>query len=100
MTFEQLESQVIRWAIERGIYNFHDSTSQLLKAVSEIGELADANLKDDEEAAADAIGDLVVCLINYCYLRNIELIDCLEKAHNQIKDRTGRILPSGAFQKD
>jgi NTP pyrophosphatase (non-canonical NTP hydrolase) len=100
MAFEQLEIQVIGWAADRGIYDTRDATSQLLKAVSEIGELADADLKDDQEAIADAVGDVIVCLINYCYLREVQLTDCLDKAYNQIKDRTGTILPSGVFQKD
>jgi hypothetical protein len=49
-----------------GLYEAGASSerAQLLKALSEIGELADSILKNDREQAKDDIGDILVCVIN------------------------------------
>ena len=73
---------------------------QLAKAQTEMGELFDATLKGDREDAMDAVGDVVVCLINYCALQDFNLVDCLELAYDQIKHRKGTLLPSGVFLKE
>lgn len=65
---EQLEALVVNWAKERKIVPNATPESQILKAVSEMGELADATLKGQDEEMQDAIGDVVVCLINLCAL--------------------------------
>jgi NTP pyrophosphatase (non-canonical NTP hydrolase) len=100
MCFEELEFLVIAWAKERGIFDNPKAYTQLLKAVSEMGELADAEIKNDEAAIQDAVGDVLVCLINYCATRKIGIVDCLESAYNEIKDRKGKMSPSGAFIKE
>ena len=67
-----------------------------------MGELADAEIKGDgpAAAAADAVGDVLVCLINYCTLYGLGITDCLAGAWDEIKDRKGRMVPGGAFVKD
>lgn len=62
--FEQFQQNVQRWATERGIYEHSTALAQALKAVSEIGELCDAVIKNDRDALVDAIGDTAVCLVN------------------------------------
>lgn len=62
--FEQFEQNVQRWATERGIYEHSTARAQALKAVSEVGELCDAVIKNDRDALIDAIGDTAVCLVN------------------------------------
>lgn len=99
-TYAALESEVIRWAEARRIIPNSTPTAQLLKAVSEMGELADATTKGNREDAMDAVGDVLVCIINYCALQDFNLVDCLEIAYNQIKDRKGTLLPSGVFVKE
>lgn len=99
-TFAALESDVIRWAEARRIIPNSTPLVQLAKAFSEMGELADATMKSDKEAIKDAVGDTVVCLINYCALQDINLVDCLEIAYDQIKHRKGTLLPSGVFVKE
>jgi len=66
---EQLEALVVNWAKARGIVPNATPESQILKAVSEMGELADATLKGQDAEMQDAIGDVVVCLVNLCALR-------------------------------
>lgn len=65
LTWEQFVSNVQGWARERGIYDHSTPTAQLLKTLSELGEVADAVIKNDREALADGIGDVAVCLVNY-----------------------------------
>ena len=100
MRFETLETKVIEWAGRRGILEHGKPHSQLLKAVSELGELCDAEGKNDINAIRDAVGDVMVCLINYCALRSVTINDCLWEAYKQIQFRTGRLMPDGTFVKD
>lgn len=65
LTWIEFVENVHGWSQERGIYEHSSSMAQALKGLSEVGELADAVIKRDKDAAADAIGDTAVCLINY-----------------------------------
>jgi len=100
MSYADVENKIIIWAQARRIIPNSTPEVQLLKAVSEMGELADATIKKDKEAVVDAVGDVMVCLINYCALQDINLVDCMEVAYDQIKNRKGTLLPSGLFVKD
>lgn len=99
-SYGEAEIAVIRWAEERGIIPNATPASQLLKAVSELGELCDAEGKGNLPGIKDGVGDVVVCLINYCALRDLSLVDCLIEAYAQIKDRKGRLMPDGTFVKE
>ena len=100
MTYRIVETEILRWAEARKIIPNSTPTAQYLKAVSEMGELADAINKRDMPAVKDAVGDTLVCLINMCALLDIDMIDCLNGAWDQIKDRKGTLLPSGVFVKE
>lgn len=100
MSYSQIEMSVIRWAEDRRIIPNATPVSQLLKAVSEMGELCDAEGKRDMDAIKDAVGDVMVCLINYCALRDLTLTECLAGAYEQIKDRRGTLMPDGTFVKE
>ena len=95
-----VEINVIRWAEQRKIIPRATASSQLMKAVTEMGELVDAELKSDMPEIKDAVGDVMVCLINYCALKDISLVKCLEGAYNEIKDRKGTLMANGVFVKD
>lgn len=62
--FSKFESNVVQWAVARGIFAHSNFGAQMLKAVSETGELADAIIKDDTNGMIDAVGDVAVCLVN------------------------------------
>lgn len=100
MTWNITELDVIRWAEKRGIIENSDSKTQLLKAVSEIGELADAIIKRDRPAIIDGLGDVLVCLIVVGAIEDLDLTRCLESAYEQIKDRKGYLNKDGVFVKD
>lgn len=95
-----IELEIIRWAEARQIIPNSTPQAQFLKAVSEMGELADALNKKDLAATKDAVGDTLVCLINMCALLDIDMIDCLHGAWQEIKDRKGTLLPTGVFVKE
>ena len=96
--FERLESLVRDWARERGIYDHSTAQAQVLKAVSEMGELADAVTKRGD--VEDAIGDIMVCLTHVAAFHGLSLIGCYAAAYQEIKDRKGRMVPGGTFVKD
>ena len=73
MTFEQFRNNVEVWAEVRGIYEHSTALAQALKAVSEVGELADAVIKNDRAALIDAIGDVAVCLVNVSKLSDADM---------------------------
>lgn len=100
MNYEELEQLILQWSEARGIIANGKAVSQLLKSISEIGELADAHAKNQPEEVKDAVGDIIVCLINYCALSNISLLECLRGAYDTIKDRRGYLNPEGIFVKE
>ena len=70
---EKLKDKVIEWAEDKGIFEKSDPTSQFLKTISEIGELADAVNKNDLPEIKDAIGDITVTLILHAEMTDSEL---------------------------
>jgi len=99
MSYANVEMKIIQWAEARRIIPNAKPHTQLMKAVSEMGELCDAELKGNMPMIKDGVGDVLVCLINYCALKDINLVNCIEEAYDQIKDRKGITLPDGTFVK-
>jgi len=91
---------VVKWAMDRRIIPNSNPQSQLLKCMSELGELADATLKKNEQEIMDGVGDVIVTLILYSALQGIDIESCLSFAYHTIKDRKGTLTPEGVFVKD
>ena len=81
-------------------HNFPNATTdqQLKGVMEELGELCHADLKYEQRIRdysseksvleiEDAVGDLVICLINYCNKKNISFAECVRTAHNEIMSR-------------
>ncbi len=100
MSFESTQMQIIRWSEARRIIPNSTPQAQLLKAFEEMGELAAAEARGNISGIQDSIGDVMVCLVNYCALRDLDLVKCMEYAYDEIKDRTGMMMPNGVFVKD
>lgn len=98
--FNDLQAKVIGWAVQRDILTYSTPRAQLLKAVSEIGELCDAEVKGEHAKVIDGIGDTIVCLIIYSEMNGVDVTTCLSEAYNEIKDRKGKMVEGGAFVKD
>lgn len=100
MSYADIEMKVIQWAEARRILPNSTSQTQLLKTMSELGELADAIIKRDRPGIVDGLGDVLVTLIIVAAKEDVDLVDCLKSAYNEIKDRTGTMMPNGVFIKD
>jgi NTP pyrophosphatase (non-canonical NTP hydrolase) len=99
MSYAAIEMKIIQWAEARKIIPNSSPETQLLKAMSELGELADATIKKDKAGIIDGVGDVMVCLVNYCALQDINLVSCIDAAYDEIKDRKGTLMPNGVFVK-
>lgn len=100
MSYAETEMKVIQWSEARKIIPNSTPMAQAMKAVEEINELVDALINDNREEAIDAVGDTVVCLINVCALLDVDLVNCLKAAYEQIKDRRGYMNAEGIFVKE
>lgn len=100
MSYAETEMKVIQWSEARKIIPNSTPIAQACKAVEEINELVDALINDNREEAIDAVGDTVVCLINVCALLDVDLVNCLKAAYEQIKDRRGYMNAEGIFVKE
>lgn len=99
-SLSELELLIIQWAEARCIIPNAMPHTQLMKTVSELGELVDAEIKDDMAGVIDGVGDVLVTLVIYCDLRGITITQCLNAAYQEIKDRKGTLLANGLFVKD
>ena len=97
---KDLIEKVEQWGRDRCIIPNSTPQAQLLKSMSEMGELADATLKSDVPEIVDGVGDVLVTLILYSALQNLDIEECLASAYNEIKDRRGTLTPEGVFVKD
>lgn len=100
IVMDELIAKVEQWARDRQIIPNSNPQSQLMKTVSELGELADATIKNDRPGVVDGVGDVIVTLIIYAALQGVKLEDCLASAYGEIKDRKGTLTPEGVFCKE
>jgi NTP pyrophosphatase (non-canonical NTP hydrolase) len=75
MELKNLIENVVQWGKERGLHETTEPRTQILYAISEMGELAKAIAKNNRNETIDAIGDIIVCLIN---AMTVEKYDNLE----------------------
>ena len=97
-TFEELQEAVLEWADDRDLLEA-DPNRQFLKVVEELGELASAIAKYNIPEEIDAMGDVLVTLIILSQQINLNPVECLEVAYNEIADRKGKTV-DGVFIKD
>lgn len=106
---ESLIEDVLHWGYHRGLHDTNDLMAQMTKLSEELGEVAAGVARDDPERIMDAIGDMLVVMINMgevfdnrypgkrqCSKYFIE--DCLQAAWLQIRLRTGKTV-NGVFIK-
>ena len=100
MSYADVEMKVVQWGEARGIVQNATAMSQAIKTLEETTELLDAINKKNIEETKDAVGDIVVTLIMVCAVLDINLVDCLKGAYNEIKDRKGYLTKEGVFVKE
>lgn len=88
----QLQTEVKEWS-ERNFPN-NKVHQPLLGALEELGELAHAHLKqeqgirgDQHAAKADAVGDIIIYLADYCARNELCLAECVRTAWEEVKER-------------
>lgn len=100
MSYRELEMKVIQWGEARKIVQNSTPEAQWKKTQEEVWELSQALHEGDRDAIKDAYGDILVTLIMGCACADIDLVECLELAYNEIKDRKGYLTPEGIFVKE
>ena len=79
-TIKELVPLIQEWAKEREIYEQLTPFDELIKTHEEVGELIKACYDNDKPAIQDAIGDVMVTLINYCYFKEVDFISIIKKS--------------------
>lgn len=100
MSYSELELKVLRWSEARKIIPNSTPLAQWTKAMEEMDELRRGIAWNNLDETKDAVGDVMVCLINICALLDINLVDCLALAYEEIKDRKGYMNDEGIFVKE
>jgi NTP pyrophosphatase (non-canonical NTP hydrolase) len=113
-TYAALEIDVIRWAEARQIVQHSNISAQARKTLEEAGELMEAAasvrvaqvIGDTDrvhywlEKYRDALGDVLVTLIVGAATADVDLVECLGDAYEEIKDRRGHLRADGVFVKE
>jgi NTP pyrophosphatase (non-canonical NTP hydrolase) len=99
-SFGMTEFQVMQWAADRGIYENGTALGQAKKTLEEAGELVAAIEANDRAEIADAIGDVMVTLVNVAVLTDMDIRQCFYKAYKVIEHRKGHMNKDGQFVKE
>ena len=97
MTELDYEQLIAQWHRDRNLIEGSTDKDQYLKLIQEAGELSDSLCK--EKDIRDDVGDMMVVLINIMVRNNLTMKECLAVAHNDIKDRKGKMV-DGIFVKE
>jgi NTP pyrophosphatase (non-canonical NTP hydrolase) len=99
-SFGMTEFQVMQWAADRGIYENGTALGQARKTVEEANELLAAVAVNDRAEIADAIGDVMVTLVNVGVLCDMDVRQCFYNAYKVIEHRKGYMNKDGQFVKE
>jgi len=116
LSYAQTEIEVVRWAEARGIVQNSTPLAQARKTLEEAGELLEwtavLSMLDDcvgvetalrnsiMDKVKDCYGDVLVTLIVGAACADVDVVDCLEQAYAEIKDRKGYLRTDGVFVKE
>lgn len=98
-SYETLARKIINRFTDIGIVSADNAKTQFMKVTEELGELAEGINKDKPEQIKDSLGDVLVTLILLAEDLNLNLLDCLNFAWGEIKDRKGEVK-DGTFVKE
>jgi NTP pyrophosphatase (non-canonical NTP hydrolase) len=117
MSYADLELKVVRWAEARSIVQHSNPAAQARKTLEEAGELLEAATAvsmfegagidpwnktrvEWQQKYRDALGDVLVTLIVGAATADVDLMECLAQAYDEIKDRKGTLRADGVFVKE
>ena len=98
MNLSKLVKNVEQWSIDKGL-DKAESSKQFLKVTEEVGEVAAALARNDNDALKDGIGDVIVTLIILSQQNDTTIEGCLSVAYQEISDRKGKVV-NGVFVKE
>ena len=113
-TLQELQPKIIQWAKDKDLVKLENAFKQASKTQEELDEMkihiylqkmgVETYTKNNEtvivaDAIMDDIGDQLITLIIQCAIQEIDLLDCLNLAWNEIKDRKGE-TKNGVFIKN
>lgn len=84
------------WAVERNIYAESNPIAQAEKTREVLNELIKGITNGDREDIKDAVGDMMVTLVNVNFYYKLGLMECSEHAYNEIRARTRTICKRGS----
>jgi NTP pyrophosphatase (non-canonical NTP hydrolase) len=99
MDYFELETAVIAWADEKGIFEKGTTIGQAIKTMEECVELCAAVNAGNRFEIKDALGDIMVTILIQAQMQGMSLEDCLESAYNVIAKRKGKMV-NGQFVKE
>ena len=91
--------EILEWASVKGLLNPEIYAVQFMKVSEELGELANAIIKEKRNEEIDAFGDVMVTLYILAEQRGVNLSEAVEIAYEVIKGRKGKMV-NGSFIKD
>lgn len=94
---EYFVESIKQWHSDRNLLDGSTHKDQYMKLIQEAGELSDNICKGND--IKDDLGDIMVVLINIAAREGVTLLECLEVAYNDIKDRKG-LMRDGVFLKE
>lgn len=116
MSYAQLELDVVRWAEARQIIKHSTPVAQARKTLEEAGELLEwtamqamvEEIAPDNESlketvrhkVMDCYGDVLTTLIVGAACADVDLMECLQQALDEIKHRKGTLRADGVFVKE
>ena len=99
-SYSDIERKVLQWGSDRGIVQNGMPMGQAIKTLEETTELLDAINKGKDADVRDALGDIWVTLVMCAATMDIDLVECMYQAYDEIKDRKGYLTPQGIFIKE
>lgn len=99
-SYREVERDVVMWAEARQIIPNSTALAQAIKTHEELGELLSALHRGDRAEVVDAYGDVLVTLIVGASLAGVDLVDALECAYGEIRERRGTLRADGVFVKE
>jgi NTP pyrophosphatase (non-canonical NTP hydrolase) len=94
--------KIKQWHYDRNLIEGSTDRAQFTKLMEEVLELHEAIIDENGYNyvwVADAIGDIVVVLVNIAERNGLPFHVCVEHAYDEIKDRKGKMV-DGVFVKE
>lgn len=94
----------LKWNLEREeepfIHEIEDEKRFFLEFMTDLNTLFDFSLSKNRYPAGIHFNAMLDYLASYASHYELSLMECVESAYNEIKDRKGTLLPNGVYVKE